>query len=333
MITMVLGGLWHGAAWTFVLWGGVPRRRAWSPSTRSTGGSAAGPRPGCAGPSPSTVVVLRLDPLPLAATSDVVLDLPRPAVRRPGAGDACGRSPVVLAVAVVIGLQLLPPRPLERLQLRIERLRAGRARASALAVADPDRRRDRARARACRPSSTSASEPMTEHRDDSEMSRFDRHGRAASAPATRSAPSPWWRCCWSCSPAARSATPAEQMDPGIERDHGATRSASRPAGSPTGCRFDEAQHEAHRRLSPDTELTGGRLRRDRAARRRRRPVAAGHRRTPSTPPRSATSRRRSRSSSTLLVTGDSLSTPLDTELARSSQTPYEAAILSGGSDL
>ena len=26
MITMLLGGLWHGASWTFVLWGGHPRR-------------------------------------------------------------------------------------------------------------------------------------------------------------------------------------------------------------------------------------------------------------------------------------------------------------------
>ena len=31
--------------------------------------------------------------------------------------------PVAIMVAVVIGMQLLPPRPLERLQLRIERLR------------------------------------------------------------------------------------------------------------------------------------------------------------------------------------------------------------------
>ena len=23
MITMLLGGLWHGAAWTFVIWGGI----------------------------------------------------------------------------------------------------------------------------------------------------------------------------------------------------------------------------------------------------------------------------------------------------------------------
>ena len=27
MITMLLGGLWHGASWNFVIWGGAPRRR------------------------------------------------------------------------------------------------------------------------------------------------------------------------------------------------------------------------------------------------------------------------------------------------------------------
>ena len=41
MATMLLGGLWHGAAWTFVLWGGVPRHDARAPSTRSAGGSAS----------------------------------------------------------------------------------------------------------------------------------------------------------------------------------------------------------------------------------------------------------------------------------------------------
>ena len=40
MITMVLGGLWHGAAWTFVLWGALPRRRASWSSTCSAAGSA-----------------------------------------------------------------------------------------------------------------------------------------------------------------------------------------------------------------------------------------------------------------------------------------------------
>ena len=28
MLTMLLGGLWHGASWTFVVWGGDPRHRA-----------------------------------------------------------------------------------------------------------------------------------------------------------------------------------------------------------------------------------------------------------------------------------------------------------------
>ena len=30
MITMLLGGLWHGAGWTFVIWGALARRRIWS---------------------------------------------------------------------------------------------------------------------------------------------------------------------------------------------------------------------------------------------------------------------------------------------------------------
>jgi D-alanyl-lipoteichoic acid acyltransferase DltB (MBOAT superfamily) len=34
MITMILGGLWHGAAWTFVLWGAF-QGPDWPPSTRS----------------------------------------------------------------------------------------------------------------------------------------------------------------------------------------------------------------------------------------------------------------------------------------------------------
>jgi D-alanyl-lipoteichoic acid acyltransferase DltB (MBOAT superfamily) len=42
MLTMLLGGLWHGAAWTFVLWGGihglglaVERATGWRPHTRA----------------------------------------------------------------------------------------------------------------------------------------------------------------------------------------------------------------------------------------------------------------------------------------------------------
>ena len=39
MITMVLGGLWHGAAWTFVIWGALPGRR---PELRARAPHAAG---------------------------------------------------------------------------------------------------------------------------------------------------------------------------------------------------------------------------------------------------------------------------------------------------
>jgi D-alanyl-lipoteichoic acid acyltransferase DltB (MBOAT superfamily) len=116
MITMVLGGLWHGAAWTFVLWGvyqglglvgehalgGRLRLPAWlrwlvtfhlivfgwilfrSPSLATFG-----------------TFISRLT-VPGAATLWTI--------------------PVVAAIVVVIGMQLLPPRPLERLQVRIEEL-------------------------------------------------------------------------------------------------------------------------------------------------------------------------------------------------------------------
>ncbi len=55
MLTMIIGGLWHGAAWTFIIWGtyqGVilvghrlakPLPRTVQPTTRSTGLLAGGP--------------------------------------------------------------------------------------------------------------------------------------------------------------------------------------------------------------------------------------------------------------------------------------------------
>ena len=51
MITMVLGGLWHGAAWTFVIWGALhgvgPERRAPAPDQpRAPRAAAGGRRPG-----------------------------------------------------------------------------------------------------------------------------------------------------------------------------------------------------------------------------------------------------------------------------------------------
>ena len=48
MLTMLLGGLWHGAAWTFVVWGGlhgaVPGGRA-AASAHSGGPAGRGVAP------------------------------------------------------------------------------------------------------------------------------------------------------------------------------------------------------------------------------------------------------------------------------------------------
>ena len=51
---MFLGGLWHGASWTFVVWGGHPRRRAGPGADLD---AAARARPGSAPPGPAGRVV------------------------------------------------------------------------------------------------------------------------------------------------------------------------------------------------------------------------------------------------------------------------------------
>jgi hypothetical protein len=119
MITMILGGLWHGAAWTFVLWGAFHgamlvtehaldgrlgrRTPAWS---RWLGTFVAV----CFG-----WILFRSPDLDVFWTYLGRIADPGPAT--------LWTLPVVAMVAVVIGMQLLPQRPLERLQLRIERLR------------------------------------------------------------------------------------------------------------------------------------------------------------------------------------------------------------------
>jgi hypothetical protein len=116
MITMVLGGLWHGAAWTFVLWGafhGVglvtehalkgrircPKWLKWLVTFnlicfgwvlfRSQGVGGIGTFIGRLG-SPGAPTLLTV--------------------------------PVVVAIVAVIGLQLLPERPVERLQVMLAKL-------------------------------------------------------------------------------------------------------------------------------------------------------------------------------------------------------------------
>ncbi len=116
MITMVLGGLWHGAAWGFVLWGFIH-------------GSALVIENVFRGRiSPPTwlkwfltfhIVVLawipfRAPDLDLAGSFLSRLVEPGPAT--------LWTAPVVFVILLVIGLQLLPARPMDALRVRYERL-------------------------------------------------------------------------------------------------------------------------------------------------------------------------------------------------------------------
>jgi D-alanyl-lipoteichoic acid acyltransferase DltB (MBOAT superfamily) len=117
LITMVLGGLWHGAAWTFVLWGGlhgvalclehafsnrwerVPKWVRWSITFN--------------------FVVLAWVFFRSQSIGDAWTFLGQ--LFTPGPATLWAVTPVAV-VAGVIGSQLLPPRPLEGLRLRFERL-------------------------------------------------------------------------------------------------------------------------------------------------------------------------------------------------------------------
>jgi alginate O-acetyltransferase complex protein AlgI len=118
MITMTLGGLWHGAAWGFVLWGALHgvclviehqlRGRVSAPAWLRWA-------------IVFNVVVFgwilfRTRSLDLAAAFISRLAVPGPATLWAPAA--------VAAVVVVIGFQLLPPDPLERFRLRAARLPA-----------------------------------------------------------------------------------------------------------------------------------------------------------------------------------------------------------------
>jgi alginate O-acetyltransferase complex protein AlgI len=116
MITMVLGGLWHGAAWTFVLWGtfhgcglvvehmlgGRLRLPAWLRWLVTF-----------------HLIVFSWVLFRSPSLADVGTFLAR--LGAPGAATLWS-APVLIAIVLVIGLQLLPPRPLERLQARVESL-------------------------------------------------------------------------------------------------------------------------------------------------------------------------------------------------------------------
>jgi len=139
MITMVLGGLWHGAAWGFVLWGtihglalvvehqwrGLRARAAADPAAPGAGATAALARV----LSPTWVrwaivfnvvvfawVLFRAETLTLAGDFLGQLFVSGPATLWTPA--------IVGAVLVVIGFQLLPPDPLDRLRIRVANLPA-----------------------------------------------------------------------------------------------------------------------------------------------------------------------------------------------------------------
>ena len=117
MITMLLGGLWHGAAWTFVLWGamhgvglvgehlfsGRLRLPAWLRWLMTFNFVVVG------------WVLFRSRSVSAAATFLSRLAVPGPATLL---------SPAILvAVLVVVGLQLAPPQPVQVLQGLVDRAR------------------------------------------------------------------------------------------------------------------------------------------------------------------------------------------------------------------
>jgi len=116
MITMVLGGLWHGAAWTFVLWGAYH-------GTGLVVEHALGGRLKAPGWLRWLVtfhlVVLGWVLFRAQGLANVGQFLGR--LGSPGA-PTLWHAPVIAAIAVVIGLQLLPERPTESLQARLGRL-------------------------------------------------------------------------------------------------------------------------------------------------------------------------------------------------------------------
>jgi D-alanyl-lipoteichoic acid acyltransferase DltB (MBOAT superfamily) len=116
MITMTLGGLWHGAAWGFVLWGGL--HGVCLCVERALRGRISLP----AWLRWAIVfnlvtlgwVLFRSRDVELAWTFLSRLGDPGPAT--------LWTFPVLLAVGVTIGLQLLPPRPLEAIRVRMAEL-------------------------------------------------------------------------------------------------------------------------------------------------------------------------------------------------------------------
>jgi D-alanyl-lipoteichoic acid acyltransferase DltB (MBOAT superfamily) len=115
MITMVLGGLWHGAAWTFVLWGTF--HGVGLVGERVIGGRLRTPV------WLRWFVTFHLIVLGWVLFRAQSIGLAWAFLGRlTSAGSpTLWKAPVLLAIVVVIGLQLLPPSPVASLQARLGR--------------------------------------------------------------------------------------------------------------------------------------------------------------------------------------------------------------------
>ncbi|HET8759164.1 MAG TPA: MBOAT family protein [Solirubrobacteraceae bacterium] len=115
MLTMVLGGLWHGAAWTFVLWGAF--HGAGLVAEHAIGGRISAPR------WLKWLVMFHLVVFSWILFRSQSLDLAGAFFRQltvPGAA-TLWTLPAVVAIAGVVGLQLLPADAVERMQVRLEK--------------------------------------------------------------------------------------------------------------------------------------------------------------------------------------------------------------------
>ncbi len=117
MITMLLAGLWHGAAWTFVLWGafhglGLVAEHAFGGRVKLPGWLRW----------LVTFNLVVFGWIIFRAQSLALLGTYLSRLLTPGAPTLASFT-VVAAIVLVIGLQLLPSAPVQGIMLRVERLR------------------------------------------------------------------------------------------------------------------------------------------------------------------------------------------------------------------
>jgi alginate O-acetyltransferase complex protein AlgI len=117
MITMLLGGLWHGAAWTFVLWGafnglGLVAEHAWGGRLKLPGWFRW--------LVTFNLIVFGWVLFRAQSLADVGTLLSRLTVF---STPTLWTVPVLCAIVATVGLQLLPPDWVERFQVRVESAR------------------------------------------------------------------------------------------------------------------------------------------------------------------------------------------------------------------